>query len=357
MANTGMVRTYGMNKEIQVLSPEGIIKITQDSLFIIAEVGNQFGGSLIKAKELAKAAKDTGADAVKYIFWFPDEIMADKTQMYSYETNEGTKTEPMFDLLDRLRLPIWEWQQVKRYCDKIGIVMMATINSPGGFDYALDLGLPILKLSSWDWNFTELWQWCARTMLPVIADIGPATSAEFDRNLQIFREERNKNLMLLHCFHTNLPEQMNMKMIASGPCLAGYSATDANDDLDCMSVGLGACILEKRLTLSRKDGILHDAVSKEPCEFKDYVTRMQNLKLALGDGMWHPSDEDLRQRKLWFRRIVADTNIPEGVPILRTYLEAKRGETGISPERMDEIVGKIAKGNIRRNDDIRESDF
>ncbi len=346
-----------MNQNIEILTLNGPRYINKDNLFIIAEVGNQFDGSVIKAKALAKAAKEAGADAVKFIFWFPDQIMTDKSQMYSYETAEGNVTEPMFDLLNRLRLTLTEWQDVKIYCDQIGIVMTSTVNCPGALDLAQDLGLTVLKLSSWDWNFTDLWRWCAQTMLPVIADIGPATLGEANRNMDIFIQEKNPNLMLLHCFHTKEPTQMNMKIINRLNLLTGYSATDCNDDLGCMAIGLGACILEKRLTLDRRGGVLHDAISKEPDEFKDYVTRMRNLKKALGDGAWRPSDEDMRQRKLWFRRIVADSGIPKGSPILRTDLECKRGETGMQPSRIEEVVGKIAKRDIGRNEDITDDDY
>ena len=69
-------------------------QLQDGNVFIIAEVGNQFNGDVETARKLIDAAKDAGADAVKFIFWFPDEIMADKAQMYSYETAEGIKRKP-----------------------------------------------------------------------------------------------------------------------------------------------------------------------------------------------------------------------------------------------------------------------
>jgi sialic acid synthase SpsE len=349
-----------MNKEIEIYTNQGIKKINQDSLFIIAEVGNQFGGSLEKAKHLAKIAKDAGADAVKYIFWFPDEIMADKDLMYSYETIDGLKTENMFELLVKLQLPFNEWMEVKEYCDDIGIIMMSTVNSPTGFQWAMDLSLPILKLSSWDYNFTDLWQWCARTYLPTIADLSPVTEEELQRNINIFREEKNYNLIFLHCFHTQDYKQFNMNTIEyirdKYDCLVGYSPAGRDDITDIMSVTLGACILEKRLTLSTSNGVLHDSVSKTPEEFKEYILLMRKVKEMVGQSHFKPSDNDWLERKKWFRRIVADTGIAKGEVITRNMLEAKRGETNISPEKIWDFTGKKATRDIKKNEDINYAD-
>jgi len=345
-----------MYKEIEVQTANGIRGINQESLFIVAEVGNQFNGDLETAKKLALVAKEAGADAVKYIFWFPDEIMAEDIP-YTYETVGGLKTESMKGLLNKLRLPLHEWAEVKHYCDKIEIIMMSTVNCFGAYDYALDLGLPIIKLSSWDWNFTDLWRWCARTMLPCIADLGPVTEEEVKKNVDLFLEEKSKSLMFLHCTHG---EKMNMSSISylrdKFDCITGYSSSGRNDETDIMSIGLGACILEKRLTLDRKGGVLHDAISKEPDEFKDYVTQMRKLKSALGDYGINQSKEDWAERPKWFRRVVVNSPIGEGDPVLRHELECKRGETGFPPERIWEIVGKIAKHDMPANYDITLED-
>lgn len=317
---------------------------------MIAEVGNQFNGDYETAIKLAQAAKDADADAVKYIFWFPDEIMAEDRE-YTFDG----KTVSMMKLLNGLCLTIHEWFEVKQYCDKIGIIMLSTVNCWSAYQWVLDLGLPAIKLSSWDYNFTDLWRWCARTMLPVIADLGAVTEAELDRNVEIFNEEKNRELMFLQCFHTTDYTQMNMNNMRyvseKYDCLTGYSAAGRDDNLDILSIGMGACVLEKRLTLDRKGGVLHDSVSKEPDEFQQYVETMRNLKQSIGEG-FRLSDNDWVERKKWFRRIVADEFIPKGANITREMLECKRGETGLEPEKIWELVGKTAKRDIKRNEDI-----
>jgi sialic acid synthase SpsE len=326
---------------------------------VIAEVGNQFNGNLETAKKLAQTAKDAGADAVKYIFWFPDEIMAEDRE-YSYQTGNGIKTGSMKELLNGLRLSTTEWGEVKMFCDKIGIIMLSTVNCPSAYDLALGIGLPAFKLSSWDWNFTDLWQWCAKTQIPCIADLGAVRNKEMAANVNLFIKEKNKNLILLQCFHTNDYKQMNMlnmRFIADTyDCLVGYSAAGRDDYLDALSIGMGGCMLEKRLTLDRNGGVLHDAVSKEPDEFKEYVTTMRNLHKAMGSKRLYFSDNDWGERKKWFRRVVTSEPIGKGDTITRPMLECKRGETGMPPKKIWNITGKTALHDMPRNYDIKMED-
>ena len=337
-------------------------QLQDGNVFVIAEIGNQFNGQVETAKKLIDAAKDAGADAVKFIFWFPDEIMADKAQMYSYETAEGTETEPMFDLLNRFRLEAGDWRMLRDYARKKQILFMSTINSPSGIDLDDFLMMDAIKLSSWDYNFPDLWEWIASQFKPIFIDTGPVTEEEIEQRIETLKTvNKTPDIVLLHCFHTDSPEAMNMMAIPHMKerfdCLVGYSSAGRDDTTDIMAVTLGACVLEKRLTLDRKAGILHDAVSLEPDEFKAYVDKMHNIKAMLGEKAIIPSKEDLAARKKWFRRIVADTHIIRGETITRNMLEAKRGETeGISPERIWDYVGRVATRDIKRNDTIHPSD-
>ena len=345
-----------MNKVINIRNKT----ISQEGLFVIAEVGNQFGGSYEKARELVKVASDAGADAVKFIFWYPDEILADKDTMYEYETSEGKKTEPLYDVVDRLRLSPSEWWYVRSLCLDKGILFSSTVNCPSAFDLANDIDTDFFKMSSWDWNFTDLWEWVAKTRKPVVADTGPVNTYEVARGMEIMKRWGNDKVVLLHCFHADQPGQVNMNsipyMASAFDCLAGYSSADREDYYDAMSIALGGCILEKRLTLDTEGGTLDDARSKNPEEFKRYIETMRSLKEAMGKCDLIPSDADLKARKKWFRRLVADTTILKGQPILSGFMEAKRGETGVSSEHSHFFIGRNAKRDIQKNEDITWGD-
>ena len=345
-----------MNKVI----PAGSKIVSQDNLFIMAEIGNQFNGSLETACKLVDVCIDARADAVKFIFWYPDEIMVDNPP-YTYMTSRGEVTEPMKDLLNRFRLSGEEWQDLREYCLDRKIAFMSTVISPSSFQLGKDLLIDAYKISAWDWNFPDLFDWVASTGMPAIMDVGACTQRELDNVIKIFDKHENENIILMHCIHADKNDQINMMAIPylrdKYDCLVGYSSSNQDDELDLVSIGLGACVIEKRITLDRNACVLHDALSKEPDEFKSYVEKMRKAKEAMGEYNYIQSDRDLSERKRWFRHIVADEDIPEGEIVLRYMLEAKRGEFGMSAERIWEPVGKRTRRPLARNEVIKPDDF
>ena len=346
-----------MKKEFQIQNRT----VNQDDLFIIAEVGNQFGGDLQIAKDLVDATAYAGADAIKFIFWFPDEILASKTEpMYTYMSYDRQITEPMYEMLERLRLTGEEWIEVKRYCDKSGVIMMSTVLSPGGIDLADFIGLPAIKISSWDYNYTQLWEWCSKMAVPLFIDTGPCELHELAKNIAICKKNDCSEIVLLHTFHTQIFNENNMLSIPylgeTFDCLTGYSAAGQDSKLDIMAVALGAIAIEKRVTISRKNSFLHSSVSLEPEEFKEYVRDMRDMKASLGKKVLKPSQNDRQERKKWFRHLVADRDMNEGELILYGDLGARRGEEGVSPEYEGFFVSRVVKRDIKKNEPIKWGD-
>lgn len=345
-----------MNKQISI--GDKIVK--QDSLFIIAEVGNQFNGDYETARKLVDVCVEAGADAVKFIFWYPDEIMVDNPP-YTYQTVSGEVTEPMFDLLNRFTLSTIDWCEVREYCLDKKIAFMSTVLSSSGVDMGRSLLMDAWKLSAWDANFPDLYEWVAAIGMPTILDVGACTQKELDVVVGIFNKWENDNLILMHCTHADKNDQMNMLAIPylrdKHDCLVGYSPASNNDELDLVAIGLGACVIEKRLTLDRNACVLHDVLSKEPDEFKDYVERMRRAKESLGKYALVQSDRDLVERKKWFRHIVADEDIPIGETVTRDMLEAKRGEYGERPENIWQYVGRRTRRTLARNQIVKPEDF
>ncbi|MFB6357023.1 MAG: N-acetylneuraminate synthase family protein [bacterium] len=329
-------------------------------LFIIAECGVTCNYELDIAKQLIDVVKDCGGDAIKFIFWFPEEIMSDKSIDYSYETKQGTKTENMYEMLNDLRFTLDEWKEIKSYADKKDVIMFSTVNSPGGIKYAEELGLEAYKLSSWDYNYHPLWREIASKGKPVLIDTGPVTTLEVSKVMNLLEEAGNNQHALLHCFHTEEPSEMNMRAIPymkdAFNTLVGYSSPNRKDDMDVTAISLGGCILEKRLTLDRDLPGHHHILSKEPEEFSDYVNRMRNVKKALGKKELNPSQADMEERKKWFRHIVATEPIEEGETITRDQLTGKRPEDGVSPEFLDIFVGRTVQRDIEYNEAIHWED-
>ncbi|NEP42095.1 MAG: hypothetical protein F6K35_23880 [Okeania sp. SIO2H7] len=347
-----------MKHEIQIRNR----KIGENNpLFIMAECGVTCNYDIKIAKDLIDVVHDAGADAIKFILWFPEEIMSDKSVIYTYETLEGTKSENMYEMLNKLRFTLDQWYEIKEYADRKDVVMFATVNSPSGVEYAEKIGLEAYKLSSWDYNYFPLWEKIAALGKPMLIDTGPVNILDVTKVIQLMQNQGNEQSVLVHCFHTDKYAEMNMRTIPylkqAFNTLVGYSSKDRDDETDIIAVTLGSVVLEKRLTLSRDLPGHHHVISKEPEEFQEYVKLVRNVRQALGDYNLKPSPADLAERKKWFRHLVANRDIPKGTKLISDMLEGKRPENGISPEYIDFFVGRQTKRDLKYNQAISWDDI
>ena len=294
--------------------------------FIASEVGTTFEGSFENAIELVKATKDAGANAAKFIFWFPDEIMADREAIFSYNVPfYGPQTQNMYDMLEKLTLSLDAWKEVKACADEIGVEFFATVNSPSGIEWAEELGLRCYKLSSWDFNYKWLWEEVGKTRKPVIIDTGPVNTEELERSLEWLGHSR---YMLVHNSHAAVFDEMNMMSIPYMKerfnCLVGYSSQGQDSDADLMAVALGAEFLEKRLTVAKDIEGHHQHLALRPHQFAEYVRQMRNAAKMMGQKDIIPSTVDLAGRKKWFRMWVASRDITVGERLSKSNLKEVR---------------------------------
>ena len=323
-------------------------------LFIVAECGVTCNYDMKIAKELIDVVQESGADAIKFIFWFPEEIMSDKTIAYEYSTINGRKSENMYEMLNNLRFTLDEWRELKAYADSRNVILFSTVNSPSGIEYAEAIGLEAYKLSSWDFNYFPLWKQISELGKPLLIDTGPVNTLEVAKVMQLMQEAGNEQSVLVHCFHTDNHTEMNMRAIPymrrAFNTLVGYSSKDRNSETDIMAITLGAVFLEKRLTLSRDLSGHHHILSMEPKEFEAYVKSMRDVQAALGVENLRPSHADITERNKWFRHIVANQDIPAGTILSPEMLEGKRPEKGISPEDIEFFIGRRTKRELKYND-------
>lgn len=326
-------------------------------LFVMAECGVTCNYDLAITRELIDVVREAGADAIKLIFWFPDEIMGDRSVVYTYKTADGgQRSENMYEMLQRLRFTLEQWQEVKAYADSRGVILFATVNSPTGIEWAERLQLPAYKLSSWDYNYTPLWRRIAALGKPMLIDTGPVTLAELAAVMQLVQEQGNDQCVLVHTVHTDLPREINMRSIpflrAAFGAPAGYSSRDQRSETDLLAVALGADMIEKRLTLKRTLPGHHHALSLEPKEFIDWTRMVRDAQASLGVAGLMPSPGDLAERKRWFRHLAAHVDLPAGAVLTEEMLAAKRGEHGVSPEHLHLFVGRTLRRALKRDEPL-----
>ncbi len=349
--------------------------------FIIAEAGVNHNGDITLAKKLVDAAKESGVDAVKFQTFKAEEIVTPDAEQARYQTENIGKKELQYVMLKRLELTYSDFGELKEYCDKKGIIFLSTPHScRQDVDLVAKL-CPVIKVASSDLTNLPILKYIAGKKLPIILSTGMATLDEVKEAVETI-VSINQELILLHCT-TNYPTllgEVNLKAILTLKkefnLITGYSDHTEGIKVSLAAVALGALVIEKHFTLDRNlPGPDHKA-SLEPKELKAMVRGIRKVekrliqgeiaddlikeldaKKALGDGIKKPTLSEIEVAKVARKSIVAKVDIPKGAQIAEDMLTIKRPGTGIAPKFMNEVLGRRAKRNIRKDELIKLSDL
>jgi N,N'-diacetyllegionaminate synthase len=324
------------------------------SVYIVVEAGTTANGDVDTALRMIDAAKGAGADAIKFMIIGADFFMSRRDVEYSYDTASGRRSENMYEMLKKLEFSREEWQYIVKYAKNVGLDWYVTVDYLQGVDLAEELGTPAYKLSSWDTANFPLIRKMARTAKPLVVDTGPTYLSDLIKLVDVVRAEGNDQVLLVHCSHALTDDGLNLRSIPymqhvfNAPI--GFSSDERRLTPDVAAIALGACMLEKRLTLDKTQSGHHHIKALEPPEFSEYVKTIREVDKMLGEHCVEPSVEDLRQRELYFVSIVADVDIPAGTVITEDMLACKRPGNGVMPEHIEQVIGRAVKRDIQRNE-------
>ena len=247
-------------------------------IFIAVEAGSTCNGDLKTAIDMATAAKECGADAIKWQMISPDDLMADKSVMYEYEWAGGTKSENMYQMFKKLTFKSDEWDGLIRHCKSIELPWYTSVDYIAGVDLAEELGCPMYKLSSWDARNFPLIQRMARTGKPIQIDLGPVIEAEITTmltHIDAHSAVEVPSIVLVHCTHAKTPAEFNLKSIGYLKRQFGWPVGWSSDGRewipDFIAIGQGASLIEKRISLKTTHPGHHHVKALEPHEFKAWV--------------------------------------------------------------------------------------
>ncbi len=349
--------------------------------FIIAEAGVNHNGKFDLAEKLIDAAKEAGADAVKFQIFKAENLVTLEADQAEYQTKNIGKKESQYQMLKRLELSYSDFERLKEYCDKKGIIFLATPHSGKEDVDFISKICPAIKVSSPDVTNLPILEYVARKNLPIILSTGASTSEEVREAVKTILFI-NKELILLHCT-TNYPTKINevnlraMKTMEKEFGLPiGYSDHTEGIKISLVAVVLGACIIEKHFTLDKNMlGPDHKA-SLEPQELKKMVDEIRkiekrlsagenpdiilgelNVKEALGNGIKKPNLNELEVAKAVRKSIVATRDIEKGTEIREDMLAIKRPGTGIKPKFINKVIGKKTKKDIKKDELIKFEDL
>jgi sialic acid synthase SpsE len=329
-------------------------------VYLIAEVGTTCLGNYASALALIEAVARAGCDAVKFQVIDPNQI-SDKSATYPMMVNGKIEHVNMYEMFQRLKFSESEWKGISAKCNSLGLDFFATVDFIEGVDMLDRVGVSVHKIGAWDSNYRQLIEKIGRTGKPMFVDLGPTTEAEASDLVRWYTEAGGPAVLFMHDFHTQLDTQMNMRTIdllnKMYPWPAGYSSPAQDEALDIAAVALGACYIEKRLTLDRSQPSFHAHESLEPAELKAWVETIRHVERSLGRAEILPSDVDLQGKLKYYRSICTLAPVKKGEKFTEQNLGAKRPGTGIPTARLVELLGKTANRDIPADTLLEQGDL
>lgn len=320
--------------------------------FIIAEIGSNHNQDLGTVYRLVDAAKDAGADAVKFqSFTFENWISKDMTSFPTVPKEENLKK-----LLKRCELPYPMYKKIKEYARRKNIICFSTPSHIRDIDKLLSIGVPAFKFGSVQITDIPTIAYAAGTGKPIIISAGASTMQDIKAAVDTIKRCGNRNIILLHC--TSLYpapfDALNLNLIKilkeKFDCPVGFS--DHTTDpvtAPIAAAALGACVIEKHITLSRKMRGPDHKFALEPKEFEMMVRAVRDAESALGSCTKKILPAEKEIAKMGRRSVVAETDIPKGAKIIEDMLTLKRPGTGISPKYIGKVIGRRAKKDIKKD--------
>ncbi len=330
----------------------------RNKTFIIAEAGVNHNGYIDLAYKLIDAAKESGADAVKFQTFQADKLVLITADKAEYQKNTTEVGETQYEMLKRLELSYNVHKILIEYCNKIGIQFLSSPFDLNSIELLNELGLDIFKIPSGEIVNLPYLRKIGKLNKQIILSTGMSDLGEIEDALDVlmtYGTEKNK-ITVLHCnseYPTPL-EDVNLNAMltiknAFG-VKVGYSDHTKGIEVPIAAVALGAEVIEKHFTLDcNMVGPDHKA-SLEPDELKSMVTAIRNIEKALGDGIKKPSKSELKNKLIARKSLVAIKRIEKGELFTDINVGIKRPGTGISPMRWDDVLGKVAMRDFNFDD-------
>lgn len=329
-------------------------------IFIIAEAGVNHNGDPDTAHRLVDIAADLGADAVKFQSFTADRLATHSSPLAEYQRDGSDGDETMRHMLSELVLSDKDHKKLRDHAHERGLIFISSPSDEERADFLAELGVPAIKLGSGELTNLPLLKHAATKGLPIILSTGMATLEEVREAVRVFAGTRSQ-VALMHCTssYPTPPGDANLRVIRTlmdrFALPVGYSDHTEGHVAAVAAVAMGACILEKHITLDRSmKGPDHKA-SADPPTFEEYVRRIREAEQCMGSAEKQPVAAEFAVMSAARKSIVALTDIPAGTALDWGMLTAKRPGTGISPARMQELIGRKVVIDVEADTLLSES--
>ncbi|MDH5299848.1 MAG: pseudaminic acid synthase [Gammaproteobacteria bacterium] len=330
--------------------------------YIIAELSANHNGDIQRAFKIMDAAKSAGADAIKIQSYTPDTITIDCDGPDFMLTEGLWAGRSLYDLYAWAHTP-WEWHKpLFEYARKVGITMFSSPFDNTAVDLLEDLNAPAYKIASFEAIDLPLIKYVASTGKPMIISTGMADREEIAEAIEAAREGGCKQLAILHCVSGypapsgdyNLKTLVDMREHFG--VLVGLSDHTISNVTAIAAVSLGACIVEKHVTLDRNGGGPDDSFSLEPNELEALCRDSKIAWQAVGHVDYGQKSSEVGNVK--FRRslyFVKDVGV--GEIIKPEHVRSIRPGFGLAPKYLDEVLGGTMIKAVKKGQPVLRDSF
>lgn len=327
---------------------------TGQPVFVIAEIGLNHNGDPELAAQLVRTAAAAGVDAVKFQKRDAHSLLTQElydspyTAWYSYGTTYGEHREA-------LELQVAELAALKQLAESLNVVFFASAWDLPSVDVCEELGVPLYKIASADVTNLPLIDRLASTRKPLIMSTGMSTESEITDAVDAVRRHHDR-LILLHCVST-YPSEFDEIDLATIPWLAqrfgcpvGYSGHERGIAVSSAAVAIGACAIERHFTLDRAMKGPDHSASLEPPGLMKLVRDIRAIERARGTIRREPHERELAVRAKLGKSLVAARTLPPGHVLSAADLAAKSPGTGIPPNALHALVGRIVTRQVEADE-------
>jgi len=330
--------------------------------YIIAEIGINHQGDVEIAKKLIDSAVEAGANAVKFQKRSIKRILTSEGLKMPYENrNSFGKTYGEHKLA--LELSEADYHVLLAHATKLNVDFIASGWDEESIDFLNQLGVSFFKMASADLTNLPLLVHTAKNGKPMILSTGMADMDMVKVAVQAI-EPFNNQLAILQCTSTypSIFEEINLEVLGTfmkefPKAVIGYSGHELGISISEAAVALGAKIVERHFTLDRTMKGGDHAASLEPGGFGKMVRDIRHIEEAMGTGVKKIQDSEAPIFRKLAKSVVSAVDIKEGIVITRDMLTTKGPGTGISPARLDDLIGKTVLRNIPADVVLNDSDI
>jgi len=335
---------------------------TNDKVFIVAELSANHGNSLDIAIETIKAAKRSGADAIKLQTYTPDTLTIDSNKK-DFIINNGSiwDGQNFYSLYKKAYTP-WEWhQELFEVAKQEDLICFSTPFDHSAVDFLETLNNPIYKIASFEITDIPLIEYIASKGKPIILSTGIAEKDDIKLALQTIRSKNSNKIVLLKCT-SSYPaplEEANLLTLTdyyrTFNVIPGLSDHTLGDIAPIVATSLGAKVIEKHFILDKSLGGPDSSFSLDENEFTLMVKKIRNTEKALGSVTYSLSDKQ-KKGKDFSRSIYIIKDINIGNIITSQHIKSIRPGFSMHPKFLNEIIGKKVKRNLKFGDRVSLND-